>query len=68
MSAIRKIAVIGAGQMGGGIAQTAAAIARLPVILFDANPQQLNRQKKFIGMKILLINDFFTFNNRGATK
>jgi 3-hydroxyacyl-CoA dehydrogenase len=46
---IKRVAVIGAGQMGGGIAQTAAVIAKLPVILFDANAVQLDRQKSFIG-------------------
>lgn len=45
---IKKIAVIGAGQMGGGIAQIAAAIAKLPVVLFDKSNEQLAKQKDFI--------------------
>lgn len=46
---IKKIAVVGAGQMGGGIAQTAAVVAKLPVVLFDANSEQLGRQRDLIG-------------------
>jgi 3-hydroxyacyl-CoA dehydrogenase len=49
---IKRVAVVGAGQMGGGIAQTVAAIAKLPVTLFDSNSDQLSRQKSFIGIAI----------------
>lgn len=50
-TAIRKIAVIGAGQMGGGIAQTAALAARIPtVLLYDSNGDQLAKQHRQIGM------------------
>lgn len=40
-----KLSVIGAGQMGSGIAQVAAIIAKIPqVVLFDQNKNQLDRQ------------------------
>ena len=39
---IRKVAVIGAGTMGGGIAMALANIG-IPVTLIDANPQGLER-------------------------
>ena len=42
MSSIRTIGVIGAGQMGGGIAQV-AAVAGLEVIVFDAFPGAADR-------------------------
>lgn len=46
---MQKLSVIGAGQMGGGIAQVAAQIAKIPqVILFDRSETQLNRQMKSI--------------------
>lgn len=49
MKGIKKVAVIGAGQMGGGIAQTAAVVAKLPVILFDSSAGQLEKQRNHIG-------------------
>jgi 3-hydroxybutyryl-CoA dehydrogenase len=42
MGEIRTIAVIGAGQMGGGIAQV-AAVAGFRTIVFDSIPQALER-------------------------
>lgn len=40
-----KLSVIGAGQMGSGIAQVAAQIAKIPqIILFDQSQSQLNSQ------------------------
>lgn len=42
-----KLSVIGAGQMGTGIAQVAAQIAKIPqVILFDQNQNQLDNQMR----------------------
>ena len=42
---INKLAVIGAGQMGAGIAQIAAQVAKIPqVILFDKSENQLKSQ------------------------
>lgn len=43
---MRKISVIGAGQMGSGIAQVAAQFAKIPqVVLFDKSQSQLDFQK-----------------------
>lgn len=40
-----KLAVLGAGQMGSGIAQVAAQVAKIPtVLLYDNNAQQLKQQ------------------------
>jgi 3-hydroxybutyryl-CoA dehydrogenase len=36
-STIKSIGVIGAGQMGTGIAIVASTVAKLPVILYDSN-------------------------------
>lgn len=44
MSSIRLLGVIGAGQMGSGIAQVAASVAKLSVLLCDANEPFLHRQ------------------------
>jgi len=44
MNAIESIAVIGAGQMGAGIAQV-AAVSGLHAIVFDASPEALDRCK-----------------------
>lgn len=41
---IEKVGVIGAGQMGGGIAQV-AAVAGLEVVVFDASPEQVDKCK-----------------------
>lgn len=42
---INRVAVIGAGQMGGGIALTTARHAKLPVILVDSNQDSLDKQR-----------------------
>jgi 3-hydroxybutyryl-CoA dehydrogenase len=47
MGEIRTVGVIGAGQMGGGIAQVAGA-SGYATILWDANPQALERGHKAI--------------------
>jgi 3-hydroxybutyryl-CoA dehydrogenase len=42
---INKLSVIGAGQMGTGIAQIAAQVAKIPqIILFDKSSDQLKAQ------------------------
>jgi 3-hydroxybutyryl-CoA dehydrogenase len=43
-----KVIVVGAGQMGTGIALVTAARARRPVILVDNDPGQLERSGQFI--------------------
>eukprot|EP01122_Echinamoeba_exundans_P009636 TRINITY_DN3452_c0_g1_i1.p1 TRINITY_DN3452_c0_g1~~TRINITY_DN3452_c0_g1_i1.p1 ORF type:complete len:318 (+),score=86.36 TRINITY_DN3452_c0_g1_i1:60-1013(+) len=45
---INTVGVIGAGQMGGGIAQVAAQIAKKNVILMDSNADQASKAVKFI--------------------
>ncbi|KAI3641276.1 hypothetical protein MIR68_000748 [Amoeboaphelidium protococcarum] len=45
---IHKVGIVGAGQMGTGIAYVAALHAQLPVLLHDASQAQLDRQMKFI--------------------
>lgn len=42
---INRVAVIGAGQMGGGIALTTARNAKLPVTLVDSFPESLRKQR-----------------------
>jgi 3-hydroxybutyryl-CoA dehydrogenase len=46
----KKIGVIGAGQMGVGIACVAAKVAKLPVVLIDSKQDQLDKGLKYIGM------------------
>ncbi|KAI9106298.1 3-hydroxyacyl-CoA dehydrogenase [Phlyctochytrium arcticum] len=52
---VKKFGVIGAGQMGVGIALVAANVAKLDVVLLDANKAQLERGVKF--MDVLLKKD-----------
>lgn len=53
---IRNVAVIGAGQMGGGIAQVAATVAKIPsVFLFDVQKAQLDHRMNFIGIAFMQI-------------
>ena len=47
-----SLGVIGAGQMGVGIAYVGAVTAKLPVTLMDASPEALKRGKKFMGICI----------------
>lgn len=47
----KKAGVIGAGQMGGGIAQICATFG-LPVTLVDINPDQLERARSVIGASL----------------
>jgi len=48
LAKVKSFGVIGAGQMGIGIAQVAAAAARLPVLLMDASESQLQKQIGFM--------------------
>ena len=54
MSSLPQVfAVIGAGQMGAGIAQTAAVAAKIPrVILYDTQPAQLTKQLEMISTSL----------------
>ena len=49
-----KIAVIGAGQMGAGIAQVVAQKAQLPVYLFDSKPEALRAGIASIESRLLM--------------
>lgn len=43
MSVIRTLGVLGAGQMGTGIALVAALRAKVPVLLHDRSPEQMTK-------------------------
>ncbi|ORZ32442.1 3-hydroxyacyl-CoA dehydrogenase [Catenaria anguillulae PL171] len=45
---VQRVGVIGAGQMGTGIACVAAAVAKVPVTLMDTNEVQLGKGLKYI--------------------
>ncbi|KAI9159578.1 hypothetical protein H9P43_008918 [Blastocladiella emersonii ATCC 22665] len=45
---VRKVGVIGAGQMGVGIACVAANVAKLPVMIMDTNPVQIEKGLNYI--------------------
>jgi len=47
-SHIKRIAVIGAGQMGGGIALVVAQIAKKEVVVIDVNDSVLKNCQKFL--------------------
>lgn len=51
LSRFKQIAVIGAGQMGVGIAYVSAAVAKREVLLLDNNPAQVEKGIQFIGMQ-----------------
>jgi 3-hydroxybutyryl-CoA dehydrogenase len=40
---IKRLGVLGAGQMGTGIALVSAAKAKVPVLLYDKSPEQVKR-------------------------
>ncbi|KAF9930692.1 hypothetical protein FBU30_000153 [Linnemannia zychae] len=45
---VKHVGVLGAGQMGLGIALVAANVSKLPVLLLDSNEAQLNKGMKFM--------------------
>lgn len=52
---VKRIGVVGAGQMGIGITVVAASVAQLPVLLLDSNRNQLEKQLKFLGNSNFMI-------------
>ncbi len=42
-SAVKSFGVIGAGQMGTGIAIVAATVAKIPVVIYDSNDIALKK-------------------------
>ncbi|KAM3581336.1 hypothetical protein VKS41_006163 [Umbelopsis sp. WA50703] len=45
---IKRVGVIGSGQMGLGIAMVTANVSRLPVVIMDVNKEQINKGIKFM--------------------
>ncbi|KAF9142986.1 hypothetical protein BGX30_001648 [Mortierella sp. GBA39] len=45
---VKHVGILGAGQMGLGIALVAANVAKLPVLLLDTNEAQLSKGMKFM--------------------
>ncbi|OZJ05446.1 hypothetical protein BZG36_01630 [Bifiguratus adelaidae] len=45
---VQRLGVVGAGQMGLGIALVAAKVAKLPVILMDTKQEQIDKGLKFM--------------------
>jgi 3-hydroxybutyryl-CoA dehydrogenase len=68
VSAIKTVAVVGAGQMGGGIAQVAAQ-AGLEVVLADASPELARRglEKLAVGLQKLVEKGKLPADRREAT-
>ncbi|KAJ3158004.1 hypothetical protein HDU89_000386 [Geranomyces variabilis] len=47
---VKRVGVVGAGQMGVGISLVAAHVSKLPVLLLDANKAQVERGIKFVDL------------------
>lgn len=47
---VKTLGVVGVGQMGAGIAQVAAQVAKLQVLLMDGDRNKLEKSLKNIGM------------------
>lgn len=52
LRSVQKLGVLGAGQMGLGIALVAAKVAQTPVTLVDSSEKSLEKGMAFMGMKI----------------
>jgi 3-hydroxyacyl-CoA dehydrogenase len=50
---IRKVGVVGAGQMGIGITQVASQIAKVNVVLMDVKQSILDKSLQFMGACII---------------
>ena len=48
LTTVKSFGVVGSGQMGTGIAIVANKIAKLPVIIYDSNPDSLRKAKEFV--------------------
>ncbi len=48
VASIKSFAVIGAGQMGTGIAIVANRVAKLPVVIYDSNPTSIKKSQTFV--------------------
>jgi len=46
---VKKLGIIGAGQMGAGIAQVAAQVAKIPVVLLDSDAGKMAKSMEFMG-------------------
>jgi 3-hydroxybutyryl-CoA dehydrogenase len=47
-STVRSFGVVGAGQMGTGIAIVANHVAKLPVTIYDSNLVSLRKSREFV--------------------
>lgn len=50
---IKTLGVVGAGQMGMGIAQVAAQVAKVDVVVMDSNKANLDKSLAFMGTQPL---------------
>ncbi|MFP6747460.1 MAG: 3-hydroxyacyl-CoA dehydrogenase NAD-binding domain-containing protein, partial [Alphaproteobacteria bacterium] len=62
MAECKTLGVVGAGQMGAGIAQVAAA-AGLDVILVDVTDEAVERGRQYLGAKWDSIDDHYKFSD-----
>lgn len=47
-ASVKSFGVIGAGQMGTGIAIVASRVAKLPVVVYDSNEIALKKSEEFV--------------------
>lgn len=47
-STVKSFGVIGAGQMGTGIAIVASTVAKIPVVIYDSNDISLKKSEQFV--------------------
>ena len=47
-STVKSFGVVGAGQMGTGIAIVANKSAKIPVVLYDSNAKALQKSESFV--------------------
>ena len=58
---IKTLGVVGAGQMGMGIAQVAAQVAKVDVLVMDANKANLDKSLAFMGTASFCASDYRSF-------